>query len=152
MIGIEVTLIATVYIAFSVLAQRKLVNRKRMYEVQSSLKAKSNELTEMSKRGADKESMAAKQKEITSLLSESMSSQFKPMLAILPVFFLLYYLALPSLFPASATVTLFSMTFNYKSYFIMVAFVLGFVVSMAVMAYDSFKMKRAAAATVKKGL
>jgi len=118
-----------------------------MYDVQESLKAKSNELAEMGKKGTDQQLMLAKQKEITSLLSESMKSQFKPIFVIIPIFLVLYYLALPNLFPSSAMVTFFSMTMNYRSYFILVSFVLGLIFSTGVMIYDSIKRKKLKAAT-----
>lgn len=118
-----------------------------MYDVQEALKTKSNELSEMGKKGMDQQLMLAKQKEITSLLSESMKSQFKPIFVIIPIFLVLYYLALPNLFPSTATVTFLSMTMNYKSYFILVSFALGLILSTGVMIYDSIKRKRLNAAT-----
>lgn len=141
-VGIEMTVLAVVYVAFSVFVQRKLVNMKRLYETQNIIKEKSKELNELAKNKADSQLMLAKQKEITSLLSESMKSQFKPMFVILPVFIVVYYLIFPAVYPSDPNVTLLSMTFNYRYYFIIVAFVLGLLFSVALMINDRLKMAK----------
>lgn len=143
-VGIEITVIAIVYVAFSVFIQRKLVNMKRTYEVQEIIKAKSKELNELSKNKASQEALLAKQKEITSLLGESMKSQFKPMFVILPLFFIMYYWAFPIVFASnpSVTIPLLGMSLNYKSYFILVAFILGFIFSIGLMINDRIKMAK----------
>ncbi len=145
LLGIEVTLVAVAYVLISISLQRKLANPRRTYEVQDIIKKKTKELTELSKNSATQAQMAAKQKEITGLLSESMKSQLKPMFVVLPLFLVLYYLVFPSIFPATLTVSLLSMNLGYKTYFIAIAFVLGFVISMSLMAYDKAKMKKEAA-------
>lgn len=145
LLGIEVTLVAVAYVLISISLQRKLANPRRTYEVQDIIKKKTKELTELSKNSATQAQMAAKQKEITGLLSESMKSQLKPMFVVLPLFLVLYYLVFPSIFPVTLTVSLLSMNLGYKTYFIAIAFVLGFVISMSLMAYDKAKMKKEAA-------
>jgi uncharacterized membrane protein (DUF106 family) len=143
MIGIEITIIAFVYVIFSISTQRKLTNPKRTYEIQEAIKQKSKELSELSKNRASQEQLLAKQREVTTLLSESMKSQLKPMFVILPIFFILYYVLFPAAFPSDATVTLLSMKFNYKTYFIILAFVFGLVLSIIMMMRDRATMKKA---------
>lgn len=142
MIGILITLAAVAYVLLSVFLQRKLVNMRRVSEVQEIIKKKTKELTDMSKGGADQAALSAKQKEITSLLSESMRSQLKPMFVVLPLFLLLYYLVLPAVFPPPLNVSVFSMTLDYRAYFIMVSFILGFVLSTALMVRDRSRAKK----------
>ena len=137
-----ITLVAVAYVLVSVFLQRRLVNMKRVYEVQDLIKKKTNELTELGKGGADQAAMAAKQKEITGLLSESMKSQLKPMFVVLPLFLVLYYLVFPNFFSAAATVSLFSMTLSYKTYFVAISFVVGLVISTSMMVLDKAKMKK----------
>lgn len=154
-VGIEVTIVAVAYVIFSVLMQRKLTNVKRTYEVQEIIQAKSKELNELAKNKASQDVLAAKQKEITSLLGESMRSQFKPMFVILPIFFILFYWAFPVAYPSnpSVTVPMLGMSFNYKTYFIIVAFVLGFLFSMVLMLNDKLKLakeKKAQAAATQQ--
>ncbi|VVB76797.1 Uncharacterised protein [uncultured archaeon] len=153
MLGIAITLVAVAYVLTSAFLQRKLVNPRRVYEVQETIKKKTNELNEMSKSKASPEAMLAKQKEVTALLSSSMKSQMKPMFVVFPIFLVLYYLVLPAAFPATlkVTVPILSMQLDYKSYFIMIAFVLGFAISMALMVYDRSKAKKAAPAVPAAG-
>jgi uncharacterized membrane protein len=81
---------------------------------------------------------------VTALLSESMKSQLKPMFVILPIFFVMYYVLFPAIFPSDSTVTLLSMKFDYKTYFIILAFVFGLALSIIMMARDRIKMKKEA--------
>lgn len=142
MIGIEVTILALAYVAFSITMQRKLTNPKRTYEIQREIQEKTKELNEMSKNKASPDQLAKKQKEVTTLLSESMRSQMKPMFVILPIFFVVFYLVFPAAFPSNPNVTVpvVSWTLNYKTYFIAVSFVLGFVLSMGLMLNDKIKL------------
>ena len=144
MIGIEVTILALVYVAFSVTTQRKLVNPKRTFEIQREIQVKTKELNEMVKNKASQDLLAKKQKEITGMLSESMRSQMKPMFVILPIFFVLFYLVFPAVFASNPNVTVpvLSMTFNYKTYFIIVSFVLGFALSTSLMIYDRVRLSK----------
>ena len=142
MIGILITLTAVAYVLLSVFLQRKLVNMRRVSEVQEIIKKKTKELTEMSKSGADQAALSAKQKEITSLLSESMRSQFKPLFVVLPLFLVLYYLVLPTVFPPPLNISVFSMTLDYRAYFILVSFVLGFILSTVLMYRDRVRVRK----------
>lgn len=151
LLGIEVTVVAVAYVVLSVILQRKLANPRRTYEVQDIIKKKTNELTELSKNKADQAVLAAKQKEITGLLSESMKSSMKPMFVVLPIFLVLYYLVFPNVFSPTLTVQLFSWNLGYKTYFVVIAFVLGFVISTSLMVYDKAKMKKAARIALQEG-
>lgn len=151
MLGIEVTVVAVAYVCLSVLLQRKLTNPRRTYEIQDIIKKKTQELTDLTKRNADQKTLSAKQSEITGLLSESMRSSMKPMFVVLPIFLVLYYLVFPAVFPSDLTVTVLSMTLGYKTYFVAVAFIIGIVVSMSLMAIDKSKMKKEAQIAQQEG-
>jgi uncharacterized membrane protein (DUF106 family) len=144
-LGIEITIIGVLYSIFAIAVQRKLIDTKRLYEMQDVIKAKSKELNDLVKNKASEETLALKQKEITGLLGESMRSSFKPMFVILPIFLVIYYLIFPVVFPtkASITVPVISMTFSFNTYFIIITFVSGMVLSMALMAYDKSKIAKA---------
>ncbi len=143
-VGIEITAIAIIYVVFSVSAQRKLVDMKHMQEVQETIKQKSKELNEMVKAKADQEKLALKQKEITTLLGQSMRSQLKPMFVVLPIFFVVYYLVFPAVFTTNPNITVpvLSMTLNYRTYFIAVAFVAGLLLSGALMLRDRMRLAK----------
>src|SRR5271157_4807555 len=101
---------AVAYVLVSIGLQRRLANPRKTYEAQDRIKAMTKELTELTKNKADQAVLAAKQKEITGVLSESMRSQMKPMFVVLPLFLVLYYLVFPSVIPGAPTITLFSTT------------------------------------------
>ncbi len=141
--GIELAVIAVVYVVFSMFLQRKLVNMKNMRHVQDQIKMKSKELNDMAKNQARKEELDAKQKEVTQLLGQSMKSSFKPMIVVLPVFFILYYLLLPAVFPSSLTFTIPVLsTVSYRTYFIVIAFICGIIASAVVMVWDRMQMAK----------
>ncbi|MCL5239619.1 MAG: EMC3/TMCO1 family protein [Candidatus Marsarchaeota archaeon] len=143
-LGIELTIIAVIYVFFSVGVQRKLVDMKHMQEVQEVIKQKSKELNEMAKNKESQEKLMAKQKEVTSLLGQSMRSQLKPMFVVLPIFFVVYYLVFPAVFPSTlkVTVPLISVTLGYQTYFIAVAFVLGLALSGGLMLRDRLRLAK----------
>jgi len=140
---------AALYVALSVFLQRKLANPKRMREIQEIIKQKSKELTELSKANADKDLLMSKQKELTPLLAESMKLQFKPMLVILPIFIVIYYIFLPMLFVHPGTLQFLSFKLSYQTYFIVYAVLLGFIASAVVMIYDRKKAKEEKAANAQ---
>lgn len=146
LLGIEVTLVAVAYVLVTIGLQRRLANPRKTYEAQDRIKKMTAELTELTKSKADQVVLAAKQKEITGVLSESMRSQMKPMFVVLPLFLVLYYLIFPVVFPTAFNVSLFSMSLSYKTYFVVVAFVLGLIISTSFMAYDKAQMRKAARA------
>lgn len=139
---IEITVIAIIYVIFIVGVQRKLVDQKHMYEVQEIVKAKSKELSDLAKTNADRDQLLAKQKEITSLLGESMRSQLKPTFVVLPTFLIVYYLLFPAIYPADPSVLVMGFSMDYRTYFVALAFVLGLILSFGLMARDRWKMKK----------
>lgn len=142
-VGIELAVIAVVYVLFSMFLQRKIVDMKRMRKVQELIKTKSKELNDMAKNQASKETLEAKQKEVTELLGQSMKSSFKPLFVVLPIFFVLYYLLLPAAFPHNLTFTLpFLSTVSYQTYFIVIAFIVGIVLSAIVMVWDRMQLAK----------
>ena len=134
-------LIAIVYVSFSVFAQRKIANYKRIKEIKKEMDIKMKELRSFGK-DVQKEVLDLKQKEITALASESMRHQIKPTLIILPIFFLLYYVALPYFFPSTLTVTVLSFVLPYKTFFIAVSFVLGLLSTIILSAYERITTKK----------
>ncbi len=143
LVAIALIAIAALYVVFSVYLQRKLVNPARLREVQETIKAKTKELNELSKSNAGAEVLAQKQKELMPLLNETMKMQFKPMLVILPIFVILYYLLLPLAF--HGTVSFFSIKMSYQLFFILFSFVFGIIASIAVSLHDR-KIAKAQAA------
>jgi uncharacterized membrane protein (DUF106 family) len=142
MMELVITALAIVYVIFSVTMQRKLTNPSRTQEIQKLIKDKSKELNDLAKGGASQEQMAKKQKEVTTLLSESMRSQMKPMFVILPIFFIMFYVVFPAVFPADLKVDFLSAPWDYKSYFIMVSFVVGIATSLGMSVYDKMRLAK----------
>lgn len=144
MIGIELTIIALAYVAASTFAQRRMIDMKHSYALQDKAKAKSKELQEMMKNKESEAAVAAKQKEVQDVIMETTRSSFKPMLVLVPASLILYYVALPALFPSTAVVTisLLSLTLSYKMFFIAVSFVFGLTLSLTLMARDKAQMKK----------
>jgi uncharacterized membrane protein (DUF106 family) len=135
--------IGLIYIAFSIFAQRKIGNPKKMRDLQQRMNALSKELNQLVKQNAPKEEIAKKQSELMPLMSENMKTSIKPMLAILPVFFLLYYLILPTAFHSIANeyILFLSMKLNYTGVFFACVFVVGIITSIVIMIYDRKKTK-----------
>ncbi|MCL4387958.1 EMC3/TMCO1 family protein [Candidatus Marsarchaeota archaeon] len=138
--------IGIAYVAFSTFAQRKVGNPKKMRELQQRMNALSKELNQLVKSNATKEEIAKKQSELMPLMSENMKTSIKPMLVILPVFFLLYYLVLPTTFHSIANEyvplsILGSMKLNYLGVFFACVFILGITTSIIIMIYDRKKTK-----------
>lgn len=136
--------IGIAYVAFSTFAQRKVGNPKKMRELQQRMNALSKELNQLVKSNAPKEEIAKKQSELMPLMSENMKTSIKPMLVILPVFFLLYYLVLPTTFHSIANeyvLFLGSMKLNYLGVFFACVFILGIATSIIIMIYDRKKTK-----------
>jgi len=98
MIAASIIAIGIAYAIFSVVLQRKLVDPKRMREIQYKVNMLSKDLNAMIKNNASKEEISNKQKELMPLMSENMKKQFKPMIVILPIFFLVYYVLLGALY------------------------------------------------------
>jgi uncharacterized membrane protein (DUF106 family) len=135
-IGAEliIIVIGVAYTLASVFLQRKLMNPKRMREVQGRIKLLTNEMNALVKSNATKEQIAAKQGEVMQLMSESMRSSLKPMFVVLPIFLVLYYVMLPAM-PLGAAKSV-------QSLFFYTVFVLGLIASAAVILYDRSQAKK----------
>ncbi len=135
------------YTALALVLQRKLSHPKKMRHLQNRSTALSKELREMMKNKASQEEMAKKQKELMPLMSESMKTNMKPMLVVLPLFFLVWYVLLPMAFAQySAAKINFIVPLGYKGLFFIVLFVGGMISSISIMIYDRKKAKEEAAA------
>ncbi len=142
---IMLIVIGVAYVGFSIFAQRKVGNPKKMRELQQRMNALSKELNALIKQNAPKEEISKKQSELMPLMSENMKTSIKPMLVILPVFFLLYYLILPTAFNPIAhdyMPFLFSMKLNYLGVFFACVFILGIGTSIVIMIYDKKMAKK----------
>ena len=142
MIALLIVLIAVLYTLFSFVIQRKMANMKKVYEMQETIKQKSKELNDMVKNGAKNEELMLKQREVMSLASESMINQMKPMIIILPLFLVVYYWLLPLIFPAHPTIVIDGAKFAYNTFFIIVVFIVGLILSVSVMLIDRSKRKK----------
>lgn len=142
---IVVVAVAIAYAAGALLLQRKLTNPKRMREIQRRLKVHTKMLNEMVKSGAPKDAIAAKQGEVMPLFSESMKSQMKPLLVVLPLFIVLYYALLPllisSMGASGSTINFILPDLTYENFFFVVVFIIGMALSISVMVYDRKKGK-----------
>ncbi len=132
-----VIVIGALYTLASVLLQRKLMNPKRMREVQSQIKKLTNELNALVKSNAPKEQQAAKQSEVMKLMGESMRTSMKPMFVIMPIFLVVYYLVLPALLLAVGMATK-----SGQSVFFYTVLILGLVSSMVILLYDRSMTKK----------
>lgn len=136
--------VGILYVLLSVFIQRKLSNMKKVYEIQNVIKTKTDRLSELAKlENASKEELNALQKEIMSLMPEAMKHQMKPILVLLPLFVIIYYMLLPFLFSASAANMKFtSFNLTYQTLFFYTTFVLGLIASLTISVYDKKKMKK----------
>jgi uncharacterized membrane protein (DUF106 family) len=132
-----IIVIGVVYTLSSVLLQRKLSNPKRTREVQAQIKQLTNELNALVKGNASKDQQAAKQSEVMKLMGESMRTSMKPMLVVMPVFLVVYYVMLPAL-PLGAGVG----AKNVQTLFFYTVFALGLVSSMVILLYDKRMTKK----------
>ncbi len=139
---IELITAGIVYAIFSVVVQRRLSNVDRMYEIRARMSQHTKELMEMTKTNAPKEKIAAKQKDLTTTSMESMKNQMKPMLIVLPIFAIVYYVLVPMGFAtAGITVILLGFTLNYQLLFIVVTFVSGILLSIIFSMRDRKRLK-----------
>jgi uncharacterized membrane protein (DUF106 family) len=135
-----VIVIAVVYTAVSILAQRKLSNPKRMREIQYKAKMMQKEMNEMLKNKAPQEQLMAKQKEFMPLMGEQLKSSMKPMMVILPLLLVVYYVLMPVLPLGAGNLN------SSKELFFIVVFALGIVSAIVIMVYDRAKTKKEIAA------
>ncbi|MCL5100970.1 MAG: hypothetical protein M1122_03395 [Candidatus Marsarchaeota archaeon] len=140
-ISAELIVVSLIYVSISVILQRKLTNVDRMYEIRAMVNTKTKALMELSKRN-DTQAMASLQKELSKLSQESLIQQMKPMVVVLGVFALLYYIMLPMLFSSIiSTVTFLTFNVNYRTFFVAIAFVVGIISSFAISMYDRKRLK-----------
>ena len=139
-VEIMIIVIAVAYTAISILAQRKLTNPKRMREIQYKAKVMQKEMNEMLKNKAPQEELMAKQKEFMPLMGEQLKSSMKPMLVILPLLLIVYYVIMPVLPLGAGNLT------GSKELFFIVVFALGIVSAIVIMVYDRAKTKKEIAA------
>ena len=137
---LAVVLLAIAYTSTTLKIQRKVSNPKKMREIQTRMQQLNREMTEMIKM---KQDVRAKQAELMPLLKESMNGQLKSMFIVLPLFFAVYYGALPMLFHVyGGDQIMFIVPLSYSSLFIATAFVFGFSLGMALMLRDRIKAKK----------
>ena len=130
--AIEIVIVGIVYTIIILFIQRKLGNMPRMYEIQEKIKSKTDELNKLAKAAEiSKEELAAKQKEIMELVSESTKHSMKPALAILPLSIAMYYFILPKAFPMFLSPPYISLVIfhlaHYQFIFIAVTLVLSLI-------------------------
>jgi len=135
-VEIMIIVIAVAYTAISILAQRKLTNPKRMREIQYKAKVMQKEMNEMLKNKAPQEELMAKQKEFMPLMGEQLKSSMKPMLVILPLLLIVYYVIMPVLPLGAGNLT------SSKELFFIVVFGLGIVSAIVILLYDKGKTKK----------
>jgi uncharacterized membrane protein (DUF106 family) len=137
--NVEVILIimAVIYTGISIAVQRLLSNPKKMREIQAKVSIMQKEMNAMLKSGAPQEQLAAKQKEFMPLLGEQMKNSMKPMLVILPLLFLTYYVIIPHI-PIITSSNLGSS----KTFFFIIVFSLGIVSAIIILLYDRQKSKQ----------
>ena len=140
---LAVVAIGIAYTLFSVFLQRKLVDPKRMREIQFKVNQLSKEMNAMIKSNAPKEEISSKQKELYPLMSENMRKQFKPMIVILPIFLLVYDVLLKMAFGTySKDIVQFIFPMNYQNLFFATVLILGLIISMVILVYDRKKAKK----------
>ncbi len=130
-----IIVMAVVYTAISIAAQRLLANPKKMREIQARVKIMQTEMNALIKSNAPQEQLMAKQKEFMPLISEQMKSSMKPMLVVLPLLLVTYYLIIPKLPIPSTYIT------SSKELFFIVVFGIGMVAAIVILLYDRAKGK-----------
>jgi uncharacterized membrane protein (DUF106 family) len=121
---VEVIIIAIAYSFASFAIQRKVSNIGRMREIREMLNKSQRELNEMIKNKAASDEIKKKQDTIYPLLSESMKQQMKASIVVIPLFLLIYYVFIPSVFGIQqGTITFLSSAQNYQNMFIYTAII-----------------------------
>lgn len=144
---IIIPLVAVAYVLVTVALQRKISNVERMRELQKSMKDKMKEVNAMVKSNADKTLIDAKSKELNAIASENMKHTMKSSLVVLPVMLVVFYYLLPLAFGSSSfTVDILSFKLDYRTYFILMAIVVGLASSLVLNLYDKRRMKQKEAA------
>lgn len=144
-IEIVVIVLALAYASLYAFSQVRLIDRKRMRELQSLMKQHQKDLGELIKNKAPQEHIDAKQKELMPVIKENMLSSLKPSLIMLPAFYILYRWFIPTAFASYASSTAYfivpSLALSPSSLFFACTVVFGFVTSISILLYDRKKMK-----------
>ena len=135
-IEILMVVMAIIYTSISIAAQRLLANTKRMREIQAKVQVMQKDMNAMLKRNAPQEELMAKQKEFMPLIGEQMKNSMKPMLVILPLLFITYYLIIPHLPIAQSYLG------PAKEFFFVVVFSIGIIAAIGVLVYDRKLIKK----------
>lgn len=135
--GMAIIALDLIYTVAVVLLQRKLTNPKRTREIQSEIKRLTNELNALVKSNAARELQLAKQNEVTKLMGESMRSMMKPMLILVPISLVVFYVLLPAL-PLGVGVEAKSV----QAMFFYTALVMGLISSAVILLYDKMMLKK----------
>ncbi len=135
-VEIIIIVMAIAYTIISIAVQRLLTNPKRMRQIQAKVQLLQKEMNEMMKNKAPNEQLMQKQKEFMPLMGEQMKSSMKPMLVILPLLMLTYYVIIPNMPMISS-----SYIASSKTLFFIVVFAVGMVAAIVIMVYDRKKMK-----------
>ncbi len=142
-IALELVLIALCYVVITVAIQRKFSNIKRIREIRTELNEHQAHLRKMGKT-MSKEELDTKTSKMMELQTEMMRHTFKASLIILPVSLVLFYYLLPLAFPGTQpNISVLSFSFNYRTFFIIAAFIIGMLSQVAVAQYDKFAAKKA---------
>ncbi len=143
MIIAEIVVVAVIYATIAFFLQRKVSNIKRVNEIRKTVNQHQKDLNEMIKTNAAKADIEKKQQEMMSMLSESMKYQMKGMFIVVPMFLLIYYVALPYVFGGvtGTIATIFSINLTYQTLFVASAFVCGIVLLILVSVVDKIKDK-----------
>lgn len=142
---LELVLFALAYVILTVIVQQKFSNVKRIREIAREMKQHQEDLKKKGQTMTTEE-MNEKQKVMMSLTSEMMRHQLRASFVILPVSLLLFYFVLPYFFGSpSTTITVLSFTMPYRTFFIIVALILGIISQRIVTEYDRKQAEKAAA-------
>ena len=144
-IEIIIVVIAIMYALGTLSLQRKLSNPKKAREIQRKMKAHSKILNEMTKNGATREQIMQKQSEIMPLMTESMKNQMKSAIVVLPIFLIIYSVALPyfanSMGFVKDTINFVFPNMTYQSFFFSITFIIGIIMTAFILIYDRKKSK-----------
>jgi uncharacterized membrane protein (DUF106 family) len=133
-IVVAVVVIGICYSMLSIFVQRRFGNPKRQREIQAKMRDLSKQMQEKAKKNED---VSEQQKQLMPLLNENMKLQLKSTLFILPLFFIIYYGALPIVFhPYSNTEINFIVPLTYTGLFFVAVVVSGLIGSSVVLLRD----------------
>ncbi len=150
-VAIAIVLFGLAYAMLSLVIQRRLSNPAKTRELQARIQALTSELNQMAKRNED---ITEKQRELMPLMGESMRLQMKSMLVILPMFYAVYYGALPYIFGPLAfggAVNLVVTSLNYTGLFFVTVLLSSLTMSFSMLAYDKRKAKVVATPSTSGG-